>query len=77
MELIFSMSFALLYLYAGQVTWTNLALHAVLTGDSANLWQQAKTGQSTALVVKAIFLVFWPVLVIVTWAASHFWKDPS
>lgn len=71
MELIFSMSFALLYVYAGQVTWTNLALHAVLNGDNANLWQQAKTGQFAAMIVKAIFLSFWPVLVFATWIASH------
>ncbi|MEM9630369.1 MAG: hypothetical protein AAGA50_03525 [Pseudomonadota bacterium] len=66
---------AILYLYAGQVTWTNLALHAVLSGDDAQLWQQAKLGQLSAIFAKGVFLIIWPVLVVLTWIVAHFGDD--
>ena len=75
MNLPWVVTFAVLYIYSGQVTWTNLALHAVLSGDNAQVWQEARLGRPTAVIVKAVFLLAWPLIVFATWLYSLFSQD--
>lgn len=70
-EFVWNGLFVGVYLYAGQVTWTNIALHAVLNGESTSVWQQASSGQVSALCAKGIFLMFWPALMIGSWIAAQ------